>query len=174
MKIIENGTGACESHWLFSLPAHYSKPLVLDQNGFEYVDTIFSVSKIVSHVVWGGIQEAKYGESWPNTTTAWAGLSRFDIPVDRYGGVHSLLICTSSILGSPTCHWASQQENTYSTKYQKADRASTLVNLWVESNQKKPNNSKSLLGPTVCEIMWSGVMCPPPLPSVSARESARM
>jgi hypothetical protein len=39
-------------------------------------------------------------------------------------GVHSLLICTSSILGSPTCHRASQQENTYSTKYQKADRAS--------------------------------------------------
>jgi hypothetical protein len=49
-------------------------------------------------------QEAKYVERWPNTTSAWAGWSRFDIPVDRYGGVHSLLICTSSILGSPTCH----------------------------------------------------------------------
>jgi hypothetical protein len=57
-------------------------------------------------------QEAKYVESWPNTTSAWAGWSRFDIPMDRYGGVHSLLICTSSILGS-TCHQASQQENTY-------------------------------------------------------------
>jgi hypothetical protein len=74
-------------------------------------------------------QEAKYVERWPNTTSAWAGWSRFDIPVDRYGGVHSLLICTSSPLGSPTCHQASQQENTYCTKYQKADRASTLVTL---------------------------------------------
>jgi hypothetical protein len=35
--------------------------------------------------------EAKYVESWPNKTSAWAGWSRFDIPVDRYGGVHSLV-----------------------------------------------------------------------------------
>jgi hypothetical protein len=40
------------------------------------------------------LQEAKYLEAWPNTTSAWAGWSRFDIPVDRYGGVHSLLECT--------------------------------------------------------------------------------
>jgi hypothetical protein len=40
-----------------------------------------------------------YVESWPNTTSAWAGWSRFDIPVDRYGGVHSLLHCTSITLG---------------------------------------------------------------------------
>ncbi len=46
-------------------------------------------------------QEAKYVERWPNTTSAWAGSSRFDIPVDRYGGIHSLLICTSS----PLVHW---------------------------------------------------------------------
>jgi hypothetical protein len=39
-------------------------------------------------------EEPKYVESWPNTTFAWAGWSRFDIPVDRYGGVHSLLQCT--------------------------------------------------------------------------------
>jgi hypothetical protein len=77
-------------------------------------------------------QEAKYVECWPNTTSAWAGWSRFDIPVDRYSGVHSLLICTSSPLGFPTCHQASQQENTYCTKYQKADRASTLVTLWIQ------------------------------------------
>jgi hypothetical protein len=51
-------------------------------------------------------QEAKYVESWPNTTSAWAGWSRFDIPVDRYVGVHSLLICTSSTLGCLTCHQA--------------------------------------------------------------------
>jgi hypothetical protein len=44
-------------------------------------------------------QEAKYIESWPNTTSAWAGWSRFDIPVDRYGGVQSQLICTISTLG---------------------------------------------------------------------------
>jgi hypothetical protein len=33
-------------------------------------------------------------ESWPNTTSAWASWRRFDITVDRYGGVHSLLLCT--------------------------------------------------------------------------------
>jgi hypothetical protein len=48
-------------------------------------------------------QGAKYVENRPNTTSAW---SRFYIPVDRYGGVHSLLHCTSSPLGSPTCHQA--------------------------------------------------------------------
>jgi hypothetical protein len=53
-------------------------------------------------------KEAKYVESWPKMTSAWAGWSRFDIPVDRYGGVHSQLICTSITLGSPTCHQASQ------------------------------------------------------------------
>ncbi len=42
-------------------------------------------------------------ESWPNTTSAWADCSKFDIPVGRYGGVHSLLICTSSTRGSSTC-----------------------------------------------------------------------
>jgi hypothetical protein len=78
------------------------------------------------------IQEAKYIERWPNTTSAWVGWSRFDIPVDRYGRVHSLLICTSITLVSPTCHQASQQENTYWTKYQKADRARTLVTLWIQ------------------------------------------
>jgi hypothetical protein len=31
----------------------------------------------------GGAQEAKYIESWPSTTFAWAGWSRFDFPVDR-------------------------------------------------------------------------------------------
>jgi hypothetical protein len=36
-------------------------------------------------------QEAKYVERWPSTTFVWAGWSRFYIPVDRYGGVHSLL-----------------------------------------------------------------------------------
>jgi hypothetical protein len=55
-------------------------------------------------------QEAKYIVSWPSTTSAWAGWSRFDIPVDRSDGVHSLLHCTSISLGSPTCHTASQQE----------------------------------------------------------------
>ncbi len=45
------------------------------------------------------IQEAKYIESWPYTTSAWAGWSRFDILVGRYGGVHFQLICTSITLG---------------------------------------------------------------------------
>ncbi len=43
----------------------------------------------------------------------------------------SQLLCTSRTLGSSTCHQASQQENTYRTKYQKVDRASNLVTLWV-------------------------------------------
>ncbi len=76
-------------------------------------------------------QEAKYVERWPNTTSAWSGWSRFDIPVDRYGGVHSQLISTSITLGFATCHQASQQDNTYWTKYQKADQASTLLTLWL-------------------------------------------
>jgi hypothetical protein len=56
-------------------------------------------------VVWGGGGLTLRGytvhilECWPNTTSAWAGWSRFDIPVDRYGGVHSLLRCTSRTLG---------------------------------------------------------------------------
>jgi hypothetical protein len=75
-------------------------------------------------------QEAKYVERWPGTTSARACWSRFDISVERNGGVHSLLICTSSPMGFPTCHGGSQQENTYGTKYQKADRASILVTLW--------------------------------------------
>ncbi len=75
-------------------------------------------------------QEAKYVERWANTTSAWAGWSRFDIPMDRYGGVHSLLHYTSWTLGSSTCHQASQQVNTYWARYQKAYRASTLCTLW--------------------------------------------
>jgi hypothetical protein len=43
------------------------------------------------HTVEVGCQEAKYIESWPNTTSAWAGWKRIDIPVDWYGGVYSLL-----------------------------------------------------------------------------------
>ncbi len=78
----------------------------------------------------GSSQEAKYVEHWPNTASARAGWSRFDISVDRYGRVRSQLICTSRTLGSPTCHWASQQGNTYWAKYQKAYRASTLCTLW--------------------------------------------
>jgi hypothetical protein len=49
-------------------------------------------------------QEAIYVESWPSTTSAWSGWRRFDIPMDRYDGVHSLLLCTRITLGSTTCH----------------------------------------------------------------------
>jgi hypothetical protein len=52
----------------------------------------------------GEPQEAKYVEGWPDTTSAWAGWSRFDIPVDRCGGVHSLLRWPSRTLRSLTCH----------------------------------------------------------------------
>jgi hypothetical protein len=52
----------------------------------------------------GPSQAAKYVESWPNMTSAWDGWSRFDNIVDRYGGVHSLLPCTSRTLESHTCH----------------------------------------------------------------------
>jgi hypothetical protein len=100
--------------------------LVLDN---KYIFLSVGPFERAIYLLWTRNQEAKYVERWPNTTSAWAGWSRFDIPVDRYGGVHSLLICTSSPLGSSTCHQASQQENTYCTKYQKADRASTLVTL---------------------------------------------
>ncbi len=62
---------------------------------------VLSLSKKPGQVCGVLYQEAKYVESWPSTTAAWAGWSRFDIPVDKYGGVHFLLICTSSTLGSP-------------------------------------------------------------------------
>jgi hypothetical protein len=55
------------------------------------------------HEQLGVYQEAKYVESWPNTTSAWAGWSRFDIPVDRYDGVHSLLLCIRITPESSTC-----------------------------------------------------------------------
>jgi hypothetical protein len=62
-------------------------------------------SNILSKLARVGGQEAKYVEGWPYTTSAWAGWSRFDIPVDRYDGVHSLLRWRpSKTLGSPTCH----------------------------------------------------------------------
>jgi hypothetical protein len=54
-------------------------------------------------------QEAKYIERWPNTTSSCAGWRRFDIPVDRYGGVYSLLQCSSSTLGSPTSRLANRK-----------------------------------------------------------------
>ncbi len=73
-----------------------------------------------------GTQEAKYKESWPNTTSAWAGWRRLYTPMDRSNGVDSQLLCTSSTPESPTYHEASQEENNYWAKYQKAERASTL------------------------------------------------
>ncbi len=70
------------------------------------------------------LQEAKYVESWPNTNSARAGWSRFDIPVDMYGGVHSLLLCTR-------LHWGLLPATRLDCrKIQTADRASTLCTLW--------------------------------------------
>jgi hypothetical protein len=66
--------------------------------------TVHSLEEEIDRALIGVTREAKYVESWSNTTSAWVGWSRFDIPVDRYGGVHSLLICTSITLGFPTCH----------------------------------------------------------------------
>ncbi len=50
----------------------------------------------------------------PNTTSAWAGLRNLIFQwIGTYGGVHSLLLCTSSTWDSPTCQQARQQEYTY-------------------------------------------------------------
>jgi hypothetical protein len=49
-------------------------------------------------------QEARYAGGWPNMTSAWASWRGFDIPVDTYGGVHSLLRWPSRTMGSPTYH----------------------------------------------------------------------
>ncbi len=70
-------------------------------------------------------QEAKYVESWPNTTSNWAGWSRFDIPVDRYGGVHSLLFCTSSLL--PATRLASREILTVLSKISKSGKGQHSV-----------------------------------------------
>jgi hypothetical protein len=60
------------------------------------VDTVHTVQSVLCTITVLKVlsQEAKYVERWPNTASAWAGWSRFDSPVDRYGGVHSLLQCT--------------------------------------------------------------------------------
>jgi hypothetical protein len=47
---------------------------------------------------WVWTQEAKYIECWPNTTSAWACWRRFDIPKERYGGVHPCYC-------EPAVHW---------------------------------------------------------------------
>jgi hypothetical protein len=43
-------------------------------------------------------------------TSAWAGWSRIYIPVDRYDGVHSLLLCTRITPGSSTCHYLASRK----------------------------------------------------------------
>jgi hypothetical protein len=40
-----------------------------------------------------------------------------------------MTLIAKQCMGSPTCHWASWQENTYRAKYQKAHRANTLC-IW--------------------------------------------
>ncbi len=70
----------------------------------DSTDVLFINIKATATTVAVGAQEAKHVEGWPNTTSAWAGWTRFDIPVDRYGGVHSLLVFTSSTLEPPSCH----------------------------------------------------------------------
>ncbi len=52
----------------------------MDRGGGGYNIPKYIEVKVTPH-------EAKYVERWPNTTSAWAGWSRFDIPVDRYGMV---------------------------------------------------------------------------------------
>jgi hypothetical protein len=59
-------------------------------------------------------QKAKYIESWPNTTSAWAGRRGFDIPVDRYGGVHFLLQCTEAIFTNSLRTFFAKCSQTYS------------------------------------------------------------
>ncbi len=89
-------------------------PLVGIKYSVQYKGyNLIRVTTVEAGATRGTTQEAKYIEGWLNTTSAWTGWSRFDILVDRYGGVHSLLICTSSQLGFPTCHRASPQDNAY-------------------------------------------------------------
>jgi hypothetical protein len=47
-------------------------------------------------------KEAKYIECWP--TQLLLGLAGEDLIFQWIGLIHSLLRCTSSTLGSPTCH----------------------------------------------------------------------
>ncbi len=50
-------------------------------------------------------QEVQYQEAtYIERADPEVGWRRCDIAVDRSGGVHSLLLCTSSTLESPTCH----------------------------------------------------------------------
>jgi hypothetical protein len=99
-------------------PVHTGTVWVIPQFDIDFSpirsDAICFTADLYGWVGWACLtQEAKYVERWPNTVSAWAVWSRFDIPVDRYGRLRSQLICTSITLGSSTCHQASQQENTY-------------------------------------------------------------
>jgi hypothetical protein len=62
---------ACMFRWRPLPPAALACYSIVDQ-----MDAAFQCPVV-------GSQEAKYVECWPNTTSAWAGWSRFDIPMDR-------------------------------------------------------------------------------------------
>jgi hypothetical protein len=78
----------------------------LDKNDILTVATALSCGRVGSEGTerYYAPLDANYTASWPNTTSAWAGWRKFNIPVDGSDGVHSLLICTSSTLEAPTCH----------------------------------------------------------------------
>ncbi len=49
-----------------------------------------------------GLRDYRYTRVLAHTTSAWAGWSRFDIPVDRYGGVQYIPCYVA-----PAEHWVS-------------------------------------------------------------------
>jgi hypothetical protein len=104
-----------------------------DKSEYYTVHTIIALQNTVMYITHTGVglsKEAKYVESWPSMTSAWAGWSRFDIPVDRYGGVHSLLLCTNVHWGFLPATRLASRIILIEPNIKKAYRASTLRTLW--------------------------------------------
>ncbi len=76
-----------------------------------------------------------YIERWPDTASAWAGWSRFDIQLDRFGGVHSQLICTA-------LHWGLLHATRLASR-----------EILVEQNIKKRT------GPALCVLCGADTYC---------------
>jgi hypothetical protein len=78
---------------------------------------------------WLGVRPKRLNTKRAGPTRLLPGLAGGDL-IFQWIGMVEYIPCYAA-LGSPTYHYASQQENTYWAKYQKADRASTLFTLWV-------------------------------------------
>ncbi len=95
-------------------------------------------------------------ECWPNTTSAWARWRIFDIPVDRYDGVHSLLQCSWGLL--PATRLDSRKILIEQNIKSRTGPALCVFSL-LEYNSDESKNACSLYyGPNKSEHHFSGTL----------------